>query len=142
MLIAVVRAHKRKTCSTSSQRPYILPIRTAMISSNLQAITHEVHGYLKDFFKDDEIMSIQRSISLYHDGESVSSLCNRILPFFEPDNFSALRSIRNVVFADDLLQFDCLTDCFVVDKTPSNEHRVAYGETDVHTYGKCISFCG
>ena len=114
-----------------------------MISSNIQAITHEVYGSLKDLFKDDEILSIQRSISLYHDGESVSTLCNRILPHFAPDNFSALRSIRNVVFADDLLLLDFLTDCFVVDITPCNgsERRVAYGGTDVHTYGECISFC-
>ena len=80
---------------------------------NHEAIITEVEDSLKEYFAAEELSMITESIQWYHNGDTVDNLLNTILPLFTPRKFSLLRTVRNVIFADEMLQYDRLINAYL-----------------------------
>ena len=83
---------------------------------NREQLVTDVDAKLEENFEGEELELLRTAIDLYHRGEAVENLLNRIIVLFPPQKFHLLRTVRCIVFADEVVKYDKLVNTYLTRK--------------------------
>lgn len=83
---------------------------------NREQLVTDVDAKLEENFEGEELELLRSAIDLYHRGEAVENLLNRIIVLFPPEKFHLLRTVRCIVFADEVVKYDKVVNTYLTRK--------------------------